>query len=313
MRYTFLFCTFLATMQAQAFYLPFRPIEQIKYRSGACGDDLQRLTYALLKERTYTGCLTAGLEALQQKGSALWNQFNRDRDNKKSRYRTPYDPQLKMLLMTEIHKRLDPQYGAQLPMDLPPSEESRAQFRDHLRQFCHHHPVFGTPAVATPMMRIEHHLGSLNLSQFFSSFRTLLKMAETLESGHPQVMKGMKKLRQRLLVVLNDVILLKKVLTGQSLPEGTDSVSLIMERLVKRTEWVVAYHELKIVMQLSDACQTKPSMCKKIFVPMDDLAGLVQSFDDLKGLCRASSNRVDFKSRTHDEEDPVAATMRRAL
>lgn len=304
MCYRLLFIAFLASLHAQAFYLPFRPMEQIRYRSGACGDDLQRVTYALLKEKTYRGCLETALDALNRRGSRLYRQFDRSYELKKNRGMN-YDPDLKLVLINEIQRRLETKQADSDPVPmmqelkrrlesrtkpvifkdrLPITPESRAQFRNHLAVFCKHSHALNGGEGEIPAKRIESGLEHLNIDRLFDGFRRTLRAAEAYEHHYPQVLKGMKRLRERFLLVLNQMVILKKALAGEALPEGV-AVDEVMRNVVLRTEWINAYAELKRLALMSDACQEDKTICTKTFLEMDWLASIVASFEDLKNVC----------------------------
>ena len=304
-----LFIGFLLSLQAQAFYLPFRPIEQIRYRSGACGDDLQRVTYALLKEKTYRGCLEAAQDSLSRPGSRLFAQFDGS-FNLKRKGGVHYDPDLKLVLMNEIRRRLEVKTPDSEPVPmmqelkhrletrrkavifkdpLPVTPESRDQFRKHLAIFCKHAPALKGGDGEIPAKRIESGLEHLKIDRLFDGFRRTLHVAEAFEHQNPQILKGMKRLRERFLLVLNQMVILKKALAGQELPEGV-VVDEVMRNVVLRTEWINAYAELKKLALMSDACQEDRTICNKAFSEMDWLASIVASFDDLKNACWSPKN-----------------------
>ncbi|HCI49125.1 MAG: hypothetical protein A2621_02125 [Alphaproteobacteria bacterium RIFCSPHIGHO2_01_FULL_41_14] len=286
MWYGVLFISLLLSLQTAAFRLPFRPVEQIRYRAGACETDLERVTYALLKDKTYAGCLKTALDALQQKRSVLSRRFERTYNVRNRQYQMNYEAALKQVLIKEICKRLGQADLSSSFLDRPliVTEASRENFVQSLNRFCHHnksaHEAYGQERIN----RIIYGIENLDIHRLFEGFRRTLRMAEMFEYKDPQVYKGIKRLRPRFLIVLNQMILLKKILAGIPLRDGIN-VEDVMYQVVVRTEWIEAYHRLKIDALLSDACQEDKRVCTKAFEAMDDLASVVQSFDDLKNVC----------------------------
>lgn len=280
------FSVFLTCWYADAFHLPFRPVEQFRYRSGACEADLERVTYALLKEKTYTGCLETALAALDQKGSALSRQFERTYSTKYGRVQMNYDPLLKRVLRREILKRLGREDASSsfLTQPLRSSVEAEENFIQALNRFCRHNKEMGNSYAQERVNRIVYGIKTLDVTALFEGFRKTWLVAESLEDKDPQVLKGMKQLRNRFLVVLNQMILLKKALAGKSTVESGELEEL-MYKVVLRTEWINAYHLLKSHAMMSDTCLEDKAVCTRAFEEMDVLASIVQSFDDLKTLC----------------------------
>lgn len=286
MWYSLLFMGLLLSLQAEAFRLPFRPMEQIRYRSGACETDLERVSYALLKEKTYTGCLEKALEGLQRKGSPLSRQFERTYNLKNRDYQMNYDSSLKRVLMREILQRLGQEDSISTFLDQPLriTEEGEAEFIRTLNQFCRHNKEMNDPYGQERVKRIISGVEVLDIHRLFEGFRRTLRVAESLEYKDPQIIKGLKRFRSRFLIVLNQMILLKKALAGMPLREGI-ILEDEMRKITLRTEWIEAYHKLKTHALMSDACQEDKKVCTQAFEEMDNLASIIQSFDDLKNAC----------------------------
>ena len=280
------FSVVLMCWGAGAFHLPFRPVEQFRYRSGAFEADLERVTYALLKEKIYTGCLETALTALEQKGSALSRQFERTYSTKYGRVQMNYDPLLKRVLKREILKRLG-QEGSPIPLldqPLTLTEASEQTFVEALNRFCRHNKEMGNTYAQERVKRIVYGIKTLDISSLFDGLRRTWVVAEGLEYKDPQILKGMKQLRNRFLMVLNQMIILKKALAGNSTVESGD-LEEVMYKVVLRTEWIGAYHLLKTHALMSDTCLEDKNVCTRAFEKMDVLASIIQSFDDLKKIC----------------------------
>jgi hypothetical protein len=264
----------------------FRPLERLRYRAGACEEDLERLTYALLKERTYGGCLETALTALQNKRSFLSRQFERTYNMKNRQIQANYDPDLKPILIGEIYKRLEMEEAPASLFDQPlhSTPDSREEFVRFLTKFCRHSKAMTLPYSQERINRIEAGLERLDLHSLFEGFRRTLRVAEALRHQDPQILKGMKRLRGRFLLVMNQMVILKKALAGKKLPEGVEADD-VMRRVILRTEWIDAYHQLKVHAMMSDACQQDKRVCDKTFEEMDWLVSVIQSFDDLKNVC----------------------------
>lgn len=280
------FTVLLMSLSGVSFNMSFRPLEQIRYRSGACEEDLERLTYALLKDHTYTGCLETALFSLQRKGTLLSRQFEHIKGIKYGRTQISYDPLLKQILIREISKRLEKEepFSSFLDRPLLVTEASHDAFVSVLNKFCRHSKEMTNAYAQERLSRIVHGVELINLQGLFEGFRKTWMVAESLESREPQILKGMKHLRNRFLVVLNQMVILKKALGGIPLQEGVD-LEDIMYKTVLRTEWIDAYHVLKSHAMMSDICLEDKAVCKKAFEEMDLLVLIIQSLDDLKNIC----------------------------
>jgi hypothetical protein len=269
-----------------SFQLPFRPLERFRYRTKACELSLKRTTKAVLKKRTYTGCLKGSLASLYRPDSGLSKHFQRTYDLKNRQYKANYDADLKFVFMRALKDRLNlPDHNRSVfDHDMTPTSTSRDEFQRKLGKFCRNATVMKSSHAQERVSRIMGGLQHLDMYTLFDGFQRTLRMAEAFGKKDPDALKNLNRLRGRFLSILNQVAILKKSLAGKKLRDGVN-VEHVMHLMVVNTKWIDSYAKVKVYGLMSTACQRDKSVCDRTFGAMDQLTSIIQSFDDLKKVC----------------------------
>jgi hypothetical protein len=289
MKYIIVFLCVLTAVSSGlsiSFQLPFRPLERFRYRTSACGMSLKRTTKAVLKKHTYTGCLKGSLAALYRPDSRLSKHFQRTYDLKNRQYKTNYDADLKFVFMRALKDRLGvPDHNRSVfDKDMTPTSTSRDAFQRKLGKFCRHGKVMGSLYAQERVSRIISGLQHLDMYALFDGFQNTLRVAEAFGEKDPDALKSLNRLRGRFLSILNQMAVLKKALAGKKLREGVN-IENVIHLVVVNTKWIDSYAKVKVYGLMSKACQRDKSICDRTFGAMDQLASIIQSFEDLKKVC----------------------------
>ena len=168
--------------------------------------------------------------------------------------------------------------------DMTPTSTSRDDFQRKLGKFCRNANVMESSYAQVRVSRIMGGLQHLDMYALFDGFQRTLRVAESFGKKDPDALKDLNRLRRRFLSILNQMAILKKSLAGKKLREGVD-IENVMHLMVVNTKWIDSYARVKVYGLMSKACQRDRFICARTFGAMDQLASIIQSFDDLKKVC----------------------------
>lgn len=216
------------------------PYERLRYNSRFCKTDLNRVVSALSKSYTHRGCLKTALKKLQDPKSKLYRQFDyrmpgsKDINGTTLILRKKHREETREILVDAIERRLVPNAThTENTKLLKQSDFGKRQLREEMGQFCarqgnfkvlpgmvnweeveewtgDHKPDFTSMNVNLTMLKLY----EINPYLLIKEYQDLLNSLERSKNIDPQKKKSLvsrlKKIRSRLLFILDNLIVLKK-------------------------------------------------------------------------------------------------------
>ncbi|MFN7662771.1 MAG: hypothetical protein ACK5PQ_03505 [Alphaproteobacteria bacterium] len=292
------------------------PYERLRYNSRFCKTDLNRVVSALSKSYTHKGCLKTALKKLQDPKSKLYRQFD---------YPMPGSKEIKVnniiliqkhrgetrdILIGAIERRLNPKtlYTENTKL-LKQADFREDLLREEMGEFCarqgnfkvfpgmvnweqegewtgDHKPDFESMNVGLILLKIH----EINPYHLIEEYRHLLNSLERLKNIDPQKKKNMvsrlKKIRLRLLFILDNLVVLKKRASLEKY-KGGRKAELLKERKPSIEAFVnlrSTFDHVQTIDEAFKALQSKKDVTK-IYPHLFNLYVFVWHLNDINNQC----------------------------
>ena len=206
------------------------PYELLRYNARFCKGDLKRVVYATLKSHTHRGCLKAGRAKLENPKSKLYNKFDHPYAvNPAIIVRKNHRLETKEILIAAIAERLGATPIQENLRLMQSTDLGKKLFREDIASFCARMGNYellsnsGHGRGKKPDFKkldadlILTKITEIDLYRLFKEYRLFLTSIEQDRKIHPQkkkmVLKDFKGMRESFLILLDNLVVLKKRLS----------------------------------------------------------------------------------------------------
>lgn len=231
---------------ATAFSLGASPYERLRYNAQFCKGDLRRVVYATLKSHTHKGCLKAGLLKLKKPKSKLYRKFDHPYSvDPKIIVKGVHRLETKEVLIRAIEERLGNVDTEKDPRLFSSTEFGEKMFKEDMASFC---ALMGDYSLIEGQERLSpqqidfktldvgliltkaHDIDLYHLFEEYTSFLAAFEKTKMINTHQKEeMMKDLKKMRSSFLMLLDNLVVLKKRLS-QSKHAHYTSLQLLAQR-----------------------------------------------------------------------------------
>ena len=231
------------------------PYELLRYNARFCKGDLKRVVYATLKPHVHKGCLKAGRMKLESSKSKLYNKF----DHPYSAgghiiVRKDHRLETKEVLLAAIDQRLGATHLQENLRLTAPTDFGKELFAEDVASFCAlmgSHKLWNHLNSLDDVTQVDIRVRnasmvlfltkSINIYDLFHEYAAFTHSFERLKGinsrDHKEMLTKVKKMRDSLLSILDNLVVLKKRLSqpeqrSLSKSELTDQRTKVRNALV---------------------------------------------------------------------------------